>query len=68
MFSRFCLQAGANDCGGTLIEESISSASGEVAGTSVSPEELQSFILSEARTPVERNTTYRVLRRFAAVA
>ena len=61
--SRLCLRAGANDCGGTLMEEHISSASGEVAATSATPEELQAFILSEGRAPVERSTTYRVLRR-----
>ena len=61
--SRLCLRAGANDCGGTLMEEHISSASGEVAATSATPEELQAFILSEGRAPVERNTTYRVLKR-----
>ncbi|MBI4463895.1 MAG: 5-amino-6-(D-ribitylamino)uracil--L-tyrosine 4-hydroxyphenyl transferase CofH [Acidobacteria bacterium] len=66
--SGLCLQAGANDCGGTLMEESISSASGEVAGTCVSPEQLQEWILSQGRAPVERSTTYRILRRFAAVA
>jgi 2-iminoacetate synthase ThiH len=62
--SRLCLRAGANDCGGTLMEENISSASGEVAATSATPEELQAFILSADRTPVERNTTYHILRRF----
>src|SRR3989304_2714855 len=61
--ARLCLRAGANDCGGTLMEENISSASGEVAATSATPEELQAFILSEGRAPVERSTTYRVLRR-----
>ena len=32
--SRLCLQAGANDCGGTLMEENISGASGEIAASS----------------------------------
>ena len=59
--SRLCLRAGANDLGGTLMEEHISSASGEVAATSATPEELQKFILSEGRAPVERSTTYRKL-------
>jgi FO synthase len=62
--SRLCLQAGANDCGGTLMEEHISSASGEVAATCATPEQLQAFILSAGRIPVERTTTYRTLRRF----
>ncbi|MBI4459374.1 MAG: 5-amino-6-(D-ribitylamino)uracil--L-tyrosine 4-hydroxyphenyl transferase CofH [Acidobacteria bacterium] len=66
--ARLCLQAGANDCGGTLMEENISSASGEVAGSAATPEQLRDFIRSEGRAPVERTTTYRLLRRFAAVA
>jgi CofH subfamily radical SAM domain protein len=66
--SRLCLQAGANDCGGTLMEENISSASGQVAATSATPEQLQSFIRSAGRVPVERSTTYRVLKRFEVAA
>ena len=62
--SRLCLRAGANDLGGTLMEEHISSASGEVAATSATPEQLQEFIFSAGRIPVERSTTYRTLRRF----
>ena len=62
--SRLCLQAGANDVGGTLMEENISSASGEVAATSATPEQLQEFIFSAGRIPVERSTTYRTLKRF----
>jgi CofH subfamily radical SAM domain protein len=66
--SHLCLQAGANDIGGTLMEENISSASGEVAATSATPEQLQDFILSCGRTPVERSTMYRVLKRFEVAA
>lgn len=66
--SRICLQAGANDCGGTLMEENISSASGEIEATAATPEQLQDFIASAGRVPVERSTSYRVLRRFPAMA
>jgi FO synthase len=66
--SGLCLQAGANDCGGTLMEESITSASGEVAATAATPEQLQAFILAHGRAPVERSTTYRILRRFEGAA
>ena len=62
--ARLCLRAGANDCGGTLMDEKITSASGEIEGTCTTPEELQQFIISAGRVPVERSTTYRVLRRF----
>jgi FO synthase len=66
--SRLCMEAGANDCGGTLMEENISSSSGEVAAQSATVEQLQAFIVSTGRVPVERSTTYRVLRRFEVPA
>jgi 7,8-didemethyl-8-hydroxy-5-deazariboflavin synthase CofH subunit len=64
--ARLCLRAGANDVGGTLMDEQITSSSGEIAAKAATPEELRSFIISAGRTPVERSTTYRVLRRFDA--
>ena len=54
-----CLQAGANDFGGTLMEESISKAAGATFGEYVSPEEFRSKIRSIGRTPAERSTTYK---------
>ncbi|MBI2816040.1 MAG: 5-amino-6-(D-ribitylamino)uracil--L-tyrosine 4-hydroxyphenyl transferase CofH [Acidobacteria bacterium] len=66
--ARLCLRAGANDVGGTLMDEQITSASGEIEATSATPEQLQSFICSADRTPIERSTTYRVLRRFEVLA
>lgn len=61
-----CLEAGANDFGGTLMEESISKAAGATFGESVSPEEFLSLIRSIGRTPFERTTTYRIRRTFEA--
>jgi len=60
-----CLQAGANDFGGTLMEESISKAAGANFGEYVSPEEFQSMIHSIGRAPAERSTTYKVRRTFS---
>jgi FO synthase len=57
-----CLNAGANDFGGTLMEESISKAAGAMHGEYVSPGQLQSLILSTGRIPAERSTTYKILR------
>jgi FO synthase len=57
--SQLCLHAGANDYGGTLMEENISREAGATAGQYTSPEEFQSFILEAGRIPAERNTTYR---------
>lgn len=59
-----CLQAGANDFSGTLMEESISKAAGATFGEYVSPEEFRTRIRSIGRIPAERSTTYRIRRMF----
>ena len=56
--SQLCLHAGANDYGGTLMEENISREAGATAGQYTSPEEFHSLILALGRIPAERNTTY----------
>jgi FO synthase len=56
--SQLCLQAGANDYGGTLMEENISREAGATAGQYTSPEEFQSSIREIGRIPAERTTTY----------
>jgi 7,8-didemethyl-8-hydroxy-5-deazariboflavin synthase CofH subunit len=62
--AQIVLSSGANDFGGTLMEESISRESGADHGENLPPEEMRRLIREIGRTPVERNTTYRVLRRF----
>lgn len=59
-----CLQAGANDFGGTLMEENISKAAGATFGEYVSPEEFRAHIREISRVPAERSTTYRIRRTF----
>jgi FO synthase len=56
--SQLCLHAGANDYGGTLMEENISREAGATAGQYTSPDDFQSMILEMGRIPAERNTTY----------
>ncbi len=56
--SQLCLHAGANDYGGTLMEENISREAGATAGQYTSPEDFQSFIFEAGRIPAERNTVY----------
>jgi FO synthase len=56
--SQLCLHAGANDYGGTLMEENISREAGATAGQYTSPENFQNLILEAGRIPAERNTTY----------
>jgi FO synthase len=59
-----CLQAGANDFSGTLMEESISKPAGATFGEYVSPEEFRARIRSIGRVPAERTTTYKIRRMF----
>jgi FO synthase len=59
-----CLQAGANDFSGTLMEENISKAAGATFGEYVSPEEFRAKIRSIGRVPAERTTTYKKRRIF----
>ncbi|HVH72177.1 MAG TPA: 5-amino-6-(D-ribitylamino)uracil--L-tyrosine 4-hydroxyphenyl transferase CofH [Candidatus Dormibacteraeota bacterium] len=59
-----CLEAGANDFGGTLMEENISKAAGATFGEYVSPEEFRAHIRSIGRMPAERSTTYKIRRKF----
>src|SRR5712691_5715460 len=63
-----CLQAGANDFSGTLMEESISKAAGATFGEFVSPEEFRAKIRSIGRVPAERTTTYKIGRTFESEA
>ncbi len=60
--SQVCLHAGANDYGGTLMEENISREAGATAGQYTSPEDFQSLIRELGRVPAERNTTYSRIR------
>src|SRR6266571_3750961 len=60
-----CLQAGANDFSGTLMEENISKAAGATFGEYVSPEEFRAKIRTIGRVPAERTTTYKIRRLFA---
>jgi CofH subfamily radical SAM domain protein len=62
-----CLEAGANDLGGTLMEESISKSAGANFGESVLPGELRALIRTIGRTPAERTTTYKIRQVFEQV-
>jgi 7,8-didemethyl-8-hydroxy-5-deazariboflavin synthase CofH subunit len=59
-----CLSAGANDFGGTLMNESISTSAGSLHGQYLHPAEMRSWIRAAGRTPAERSTTYKFLRIF----
>ncbi len=61
---QMALSAGANDFGGTLMEESISRESGADHGENTPPEEFRRLIRELGRVPVERTTLYGVVQRF----
>ncbi len=63
--TQWCLSAGANDLGGTLINESISTAAGASHGQLVPPRELRRWIYDAGRIPAERTTTYVIRRTYA---
>jgi FO synthase len=52
------LEAGANDLGGTLMNESISRAAGAAHGQEMTPEQLDAAIVAVGRTPRQRTTLY----------
>jgi FO synthase len=56
-----CLQAGANDLGGTLMNESISRAAGTEHGQEFPPEAMEGLIRSIGRVPAQRTTLYGVV-------
>jgi FO synthase len=62
-----CLNAGANDFSGTLMEENISKAAGATFGEYVAPEDFRRMIHSIGRVPAERTTTYKIRRVFDTI-
>ncbi len=52
------LNAGVNDLGGTLMNESISRAAGAGWGQELSPEQMEALIRSAGRVPRQRTTLY----------
>ncbi|HEX4716553.1 MAG TPA: 7,8-didemethyl-8-hydroxy-5-deazariboflavin synthase, partial [Ktedonobacteraceae bacterium] len=53
-----CLQAGANDLGGTLMNESITRAAGGEMGQELPPAQMEEIIRSIGRIPLQRTTLY----------
>jgi FO synthase len=55
---RACLAAGANDLGGTLMNESISRAAGTQHGQELPPRDMERVIREAGREPAQRTTLY----------
>ena len=62
--AQWLLSCGANDLGGTLMNESISTAAGAAHGQLATPATLRELIRDAGREPAQRDTCYRILRRF----
>jgi FO synthase subunit 2 len=59
-----CLSAGANDFGGTLMNESISTSAGAPHGQFLHPAEMRFWIRGAGRIPAQRSTAYETLHVF----
>ena len=58
IWAQRCLRAGANDLGGTLMNESISRAAGASHGQELSPLQMEELIRAAHREPMQRTTLY----------
>lgn len=61
-----CLRAGANDYGGTLMNENISRLAGATSGEYLSPEQFQERIHELGRIPAERTTLYEIVEMYGS--
>jgi FO synthase len=55
---KVCLDAGANDLGGTLMDETITRSAGAIHGQEMTPNAMEGIIHSIGRMPCQRNTLY----------
>ena len=62
--SQLLLMWGANDFGGTLMNESISTSAGSEHGQLIRPKEIRRMAREIGRIPAERNTQYKILKKF----
>ena len=56
--SGMCLKAGANDLGGTLMNETITRSAGATHGEEKTPDTLEAIIKNIGRTAIQRTTLY----------
>ena len=62
--SQLLLTCGANDFGGTLINESISTAAGAKYGQLIRPGEIRRLVRQIGRIPAQRTTSYKIIKMF----
>ena len=61
LWAQRCLSAGANDLGGTLMNESISRAAGAAHGQEFDPQQMEELIRAAGREPAQRTTLYQAV-------
>ena len=62
--SQIILGTGANDLGGCLINESISTSAGSQYGQLLRPKEMRKLITSAGKIPAQRTSTYKIIKEF----
>lgn len=62
--SQLLLMWGANDFGGTLINESISTSAGAQYGQILRPKEIRRLVREIGRIPAQRTTTYKIIKKY----
>jgi len=62
--SQIILGAGANDLGGCLINESISTSAGSQYGQLLRPKDMRKLIRSSGKVPAQRTSTYKIIKEF----
>ncbi|MGD1835377.1 MAG: 5-amino-6-(D-ribitylamino)uracil--L-tyrosine 4-hydroxyphenyl transferase CofH [Nitrososphaeraceae archaeon] len=62
--AQILLNAGVNDFGGTLINESISTSAGAIYGQLLKPKKIHSIIRRNGKIPAQRNSTYKIIKKY----
>jgi len=62
--SQIILGSGANDMGGCLINESISTSAGSQYGQLLRPKEMKKLISSAGKVPAQRTSSYKIIKEF----
>ncbi|HJT84117.1 MAG TPA: 5-amino-6-(D-ribitylamino)uracil--L-tyrosine 4-hydroxyphenyl transferase CofH [Nitrososphaeraceae archaeon] len=63
--AQILLDAGVNDFGGTLINESISTSAGASFGQLLKPREIRKLVYDIGKTPAQRSSSYEILKIFS---
>jgi 5-amino-6-(D-ribitylamino)uracil---L-tyrosine 4-hydroxyphenyl transferase len=63
--AQILLEAGVNDLGGTLINESISTSAGASYGQLLKPRDIRKLVNDIGKTPAQRSSSYKILKIFS---